>query len=92
MSPLSRWLICITSWGYECGTPNAPGVYSRIPSFVDWIKQEMRTVRLETYAVSDSTRLPGHAASGTAPIVTTFVDVFSSVWVPIIVGGGNRQP
>ena len=86
------WLqVGITSWGYDCGAPNAPGVYSRIPSFVDWIKQEMRTVRLDAYAVTDGTGLPGHAASGTAPIATTFVDVFSSVWVPIIAGGGNSQ-
>ena len=27
----------VTSWGYECGVANYPGVYARIPTALDWI-------------------------------------------------------
>merc|ERR1711881_34050 len=34
-------LIGVTSWGYGCGAAT-PGVYTRVSSYVPWIKQEMR--------------------------------------------------
>jgi uncharacterized repeat protein (TIGR01451 family) len=74
----------ITSWGYRCAYPNAPGIYSRIPSFVDWIQREMRTVRLVNYSVTDGSGAPGRTASGAAAVETVFVETLSTVWVPIV--------
>ncbi len=77
----------ITSWGYRCAYPDAPGIYSRIPKFVDWITGEMHTVRLENYSVTDGSNAPGRSATGAAAAATVFVETPSTVWAPLITSG-----
>ena len=36
---MNNEVIGITSWGYSCGAPDFPGVYTDVAVFSDWIKK-----------------------------------------------------
>lgn len=38
-------VIGITSWGYECGVPDSPGVYTNVIDLLGWIKNKIRSIQ-----------------------------------------------
>lgn len=44
----------IVSFGYGCGQPGAPGVYTRVASYVDWIRNNIREVEVSNSSVPSS--------------------------------------
>ena len=44
-------LVGLTSWGYECGLEDYPGIYTRVSTYLDWISEEtVETLTFNSFA------------------------------------------
>lgn len=67
-------LVGLTSWGYDCGLENYPGIYTRLTTYLDWIAEESGAV----LSVANFTPRSG-APGSTVAILGTMLDTVTSV-------------
>ncbi|KAL3909366.1 MAG: hypothetical protein SGILL_008115 [Bacillariaceae sp.] len=76
-SPNNDVLVGVSSWGFECGHPDFPGVYSRVSDQVDWIKSTVCSISAAApreYNCDSDPRTPETNSEMTVTISITFDD------------------
>lgn len=43
---INNELVGITSWGYDCAQPGAPGVYTNVASLAEWVESTLTSLKL----------------------------------------------
>ena len=60
----------IVSTGNECALPLYPGIYTRVPNFVNWVDDQENSLLFAAFMAADGSGLPGHSTVGENSVTT----------------------